>query len=102
MFPIFFPVPFRLDTFSGWLYTSETLDTEATSKYIFPVSVLDAGMPPLYANITVEVIVTDVNDNPPVFGRTIYEGTIVENDRNVKDNQEVLMVIIRFQNSSAF
>jgi len=39
----------------------------------------DAGSPPLSASLVVDVVVTDVNDNQPVFESAVYETDITEN-----------------------
>lgn len=47
--------------------------------YVLAVSAKDGGLPPNYAKATVRIKVTDVNDNPPVFGRLYYSIEVPEN-----------------------
>lgn len=48
------------------------LDREVTSTYSFAILAYDGGSPPLSAALTVEIHVTDENDNSPVFRNRSY------------------------------
>ncbi|KAK7480800.1 hypothetical protein BaRGS_00027966, partial [Batillaria attramentaria] len=48
------------------------LDREVTSTYTFAILAYDGGDPPLSAALTVEIHVTDENDNSPAFHNASY------------------------------
>lgn len=56
----------------GTLILAERLDFEALSRYNLTVSVSDRGVPQRSSSVPAIITVTDVNDNPPVFGRAEY------------------------------
>jgi len=58
---------FRIDSGSGLIQVSNTLDRETTDQYLLEVTVVDAGATPRSAIVTATVTVTDVNDNYPIF-----------------------------------
>ncbi|XP_008547987.1 protein dachsous isoform X1 [Microplitis demolitor] len=61
------------------LQNSGNLDREARSSYQLIVEALDGGSPPLRSRLRVNVIVQDVNDNPPIFNQTRYTASVPEN-----------------------
>ncbi|XP_076993354.1 protocadherin gamma-B4 isoform X7 [Tamandua tetradactyla] len=48
------------------------LDREEQKSYHFTLTALDCGNPPLSSTAQIQVLVTDANDNPPVFSQDIY------------------------------
>ena len=46
------------------------------SSYSLQVTATDGGHPALSSTCKVNVLVTDVNDNPPVFSRAEYSAVI--------------------------
>lgn len=52
---------------NGTLLTLTTLDREACGAYTLLVQVTDKGRPPLSSQVEVQIEVTDVNDNAPMF-----------------------------------
>ncbi|XP_032512432.2 fat-like cadherin-related tumor suppressor homolog isoform X2 [Danaus plexippus] len=70
---------FRLDPTTAALQLAAPLDYEEQRVHVFTVKVLDMGMPRLpsdsVAQVTVEV--TNFNDCPPVFSRSVYEATVL-------------------------
>ncbi|XP_034149338.1 protocadherin gamma-A8-like [Esox lucius] len=60
--------------------TDVFLDRESISEYKITINASDEGTPTLYSNKTVTVRVTDVNDNPPAFHRSVYETFVTENN----------------------
>ncbi|XP_040297245.1 protocadherin gamma-B4-like isoform X14 [Bufo bufo] len=54
------------------LVTASHLDREAKSDYNVTLTAEDRGDPPMSAKTLIHVSVTDVNDNSPVFDKTIY------------------------------
>jgi len=65
---------FELSAQSGTfqLSNSALLDRESQDMYTLAVEVTDGGTPPLSSNTTVRIVVTDVNDNTPVFSQEAY------------------------------
>lgn len=48
------------------------------SGYLLTVTAKDGGLPPLSDTTDVEISVSDINDNSPVFLKQSYSGTISE------------------------
>lgn len=55
------------------------LDRETTASYTLVIEALDGGTPPLRGEMTVNITIQDVNDNPPVFNQSRYFASIQEN-----------------------
>ncbi|KFO19357.1 Protocadherin gamma-A1 [Fukomys damarensis] len=62
------------------LVTERTLDRELTSGYNITVTATDQGTPMLSTQTYISLLVTDVNDNPPVFHQDSYSVYIPENN----------------------
>ena len=62
----------------GVVKTSRVLDREQTALYLLTVEVRDKGSTPLSSTIDVEVEVSDVIDDPPMFDFNIYSREIAE------------------------
>ncbi|XP_069754154.1 protocadherin-10-like [Narcine bancroftii] len=76
-------LPFKLDSTSenfSRLIIQRTLDRETISRYDITITCTDAGNPALTAKETLRVIVSDVNDNAPMFTQPVYTVNIVENN----------------------
>ena len=71
--------PFEIDQSTGRLYVTADLDREAVPAYSFVVSVEDSGAPPMSGNVTVDVVLLDVNDNGPMLTPTYVTVTLDEN-----------------------
>lgn len=56
-----------------------TLDRETRDTYSVLCRVHDQGTPQRFADANITIIITDVNDNPPVFSVTAYTGSVQEN-----------------------
>ncbi|XP_072119468.1 protocadherin Fat 3a isoform X1 [Mobula birostris] len=69
---------FRIDPQEGIISVIEPLDYETCKNYYLTVEARDGGSPSLSTVTTVNVNVTDVNDNPPEFSRDIYNSVISE------------------------
>uniref|UniRef100_A0AAY5JZD3 Cadherin domain-containing protein n=1 Tax=Esox lucius TaxID=8010 RepID=A0AAY5JZD3_ESOLU len=63
------------------LVTSGELDRELISDYNITVTATDEGSPPLSSSKTVQLSVSDVNDNPPVFEAQLYSAHLKENNK---------------------
>ncbi|XP_061090051.1 protocadherin beta-16-like [Conger conger] len=77
-------VPFKLlpsikDYFS--LVTTEELDREIVSDYNITITASDEGTPSLSSTKTVQLSVSDVNDNPPAFDEQSYNAYVTENNK---------------------
>ncbi|XP_035377296.1 protocadherin gamma-A11-like isoform X11 [Electrophorus electricus] len=62
------------------LVTNNILDREAVAEYNVTITAGDQGSPSLKSNKTLLIRVTDVNDNTPVFERSVYSAFIPENN----------------------
>lgn len=63
---------------SGLVTTAAPLDREALAQFWFLVVAADGGEPSLSSTATVTVLVSDVNDNEPVFQRQLYNVSVPE------------------------
>uniref|UniRef100_A0A672GDZ0 Cadherin domain-containing protein n=1 Tax=Salarias fasciatus TaxID=181472 RepID=A0A672GDZ0_SALFA len=76
-------IPFILKPSTSNFYslvTDSDLDRERSSQYNITVTCSDEGVPSLSSSVTLTLQISDVNDNAPVFGRSSYEASIVENN----------------------
>nr|XP_043895532.1 protocadherin gamma-A11-like isoform X2 [Solea senegalensis] len=76
-------IPFDITSTAGNLYsivTNSELDRERASEYNITVTCSDEGVPSLSSSVTLTLHISDVNDNAPVFERSLYEAYIVENN----------------------
>ena len=71
---------FDLNPVSGTLQLSNStlLNRETQDVYTLMVEVADGGTPPLFSNTTVTIVVTDINDQAPVFTQEVYNITVRE------------------------
>uniref|UniRef100_A0A669E5C8 FAT atypical cadherin 3a n=1 Tax=Oreochromis niloticus TaxID=8128 RepID=A0A669E5C8_ORENI len=69
---------FHIDSSSGLILTARMLDHELLQKYDFIVRATDNGFPPLSSEVSVTVMLNDINDNPPVFNQLLYEAYVNE------------------------
>ncbi|XP_035391390.1 protocadherin beta-16-like isoform X17 [Electrophorus electricus] len=77
-------VPFKINPsiknyFS--LATTNPLDRETEAYYNITITATDGGSPPLSSSKTIHLMVSDVNDNPPVFGEQSYNAYVMENNK---------------------
>ena len=63
---------------SGNIFNSKELDAESNKFHILNVSASDGGNPALKSFTVVNVTVMDVNDNSPVFERSLYTCNVPE------------------------
>ncbi|XP_061755795.1 protocadherin beta-16-like [Nerophis ophidion] len=76
-------IPFILTNSENNFYslvTDSELDRERSSEYNITVMCSDEGVPSLSSSVTLTLHISDVNDNAPVFERSSYEASIVENN----------------------
>ncbi|XP_062332465.1 protocadherin-11 X-linked isoform X1 [Osmerus eperlanus] len=73
------PDGFNVDRRSGVLSVGKRLDREKQEKYSFTVIARDNGSTSLQNNVTVRLIVQDLNDNSPAFTHPEYNFYVPEN-----------------------
>lgn len=56
----------------------EPLDYEVSHEYYITIEATDGGSPPLSDMATVNINLTDVNDNKPAFSQDVYTAVISE------------------------
>ncbi|XP_074529721.1 protocadherin gamma-A11-like isoform X37 [Halichoeres trimaculatus] len=62
------------------LVTEQHLDREKRSTYSITITATDEGSPALSSVKTVNLNVTDVNDNAPAFSQSVYRTQVMENN----------------------
>ncbi|XP_056094108.1 protocadherin beta-16-like [Rhinichthys klamathensis goyatoka] len=76
-------IPFTLkSTNSNFfsLVTDSDLDRERETEYNISVTCADEGVPSLSSSVTLSLQISDVNDNAPVFEKSSYEASVLENN----------------------
>ncbi|XP_076607153.1 protocadherin Fat 3 [Chaetodon auriga] len=58
---------FWIDPVTGLLKVNKRLDRELVSRYSLSVQAFDSGSPAMSSTVTLNIDISDVNDNPPVF-----------------------------------
>uniref|UniRef100_A0A8C5QK66 Protocadherin Fat 3 n=1 Tax=Leptobrachium leishanense TaxID=445787 RepID=A0A8C5QK66_9ANUR len=72
---------FAIDMNTGWISTLKELDHERHPAYSFSVVASDLGESLSFSStVIVSVMITDVNDNGPVFEHDLYKGSVKESD----------------------
>ncbi|XP_039746236.1 fat-like cadherin-related tumor suppressor homolog [Pararge aegeria] len=69
---------FAVHPASGVLRVARPLDYERRRAYLLTVQALDGGTPPLSDTTSVNITVTDANDNAPVFSQASYGARVRE------------------------
>ena len=69
---------FNMDPYTGTLYLQKELDYEKSKSFSLKVTASDQGSPRLNDSVTLDIFVTDVNDNPPRFPNTAIVRQIQE------------------------
>ncbi|XP_041441493.1 protocadherin gamma-B5-like [Xenopus laevis] len=103
-------LPFQLISLTESYYKIVTLsrmDREIIPDYNITIIAKDKGTPSLSSTKTIQVILTDVNDNIPIFEKTYYVAYVPENnlpgmamlrvnavDRDTNENGQVVYSII--------
>ncbi|ESO89853.1 hypothetical protein LOTGIDRAFT_124131, partial [Lottia gigantea] len=70
---------FNIDSTSGDITTSVTLDYEVKQIYYLVVQAVDGGVPALTSSCLVRIAVNDINDKTPVFVPADFTVNIAEN-----------------------
>ncbi|GCC29831.1 hypothetical protein chiPu_0008273 [Chiloscyllium punctatum] len=77
-------LPFKLDSSLKNYYgilVHRPLDRENTAKYDVTIKCSDAGNPPLTSEKTIQVEVSDINDNAPYFRQSLFTANVMENNK---------------------
>lgn len=64
--------------YTGAIFIIENLDYETSHGYYLTVEATDGGTPSLSDVATVNINITDINDNTPVFSQDTYTTVISE------------------------
>jgi hypothetical protein len=72
---------FTVDPASGKISVVSKLDRETTDFYNFTVRATDGGSPALTDHAIVEIGITDINDNNPIFNSSQEDIPVRENSR---------------------
>ncbi|KAM7338028.1 hypothetical protein ACRRTK_004147 [Alexandromys fortis] len=70
---------FAVDPFLGLVKVKKKLDRERVSGYSLLIQAVDSGIPAMSSTTTVNIDISDVNDNSPVFTPANYTAVIQEN-----------------------
>ncbi|XP_053319435.1 protocadherin gamma-B4-like isoform X33 [Spea bombifrons] len=62
------------------LVTTGAMDRETTFNYSITILAEDEGFPPMLTKKTIQVTVSDVNDNPPIFDKLNYVCYVLEHN----------------------
>ncbi|XP_047672539.1 protocadherin Fat 1a isoform X2 [Tachysurus fulvidraco] len=71
--------PFSIDPLKGEVKVARHLDREKVSGYTLTVRASDNGSPAHFSTTKINIDVSDINDNPPVFSQSNYTLIIQEN-----------------------
>ncbi|KAK5905215.1 hypothetical protein CesoFtcFv8_006701 [Champsocephalus esox] len=69
---------FHIHPLTGAILVAQPLNYETCRDYFLTVEARDGGTPPLSAITTVNINLTDVNDNAPMFSRELYTAVVSE------------------------
>ncbi|KAL2077298.1 hypothetical protein ACEWY4_026802 [Coilia grayii] len=76
-------IPFAIKSTSNRFYSivsDSDLDRETNAEYNITVTCSDEGVPSLSSRADLSLKITDVNDNAPVFEKSSYEASVLENN----------------------
>lgn len=69
---------FKIGEMTGIISVAAPIDHEVESRYSLTVQARDEGHPPLSSEAQVNVLINDINDNPPEFSHTNFTVSIRE------------------------
>eukprot|EP00035_Acanthoeca_spectabilis_P006219 m.122020 g.122020 ORF g.122020 m.122020 type:complete len:4758 (-) comp13405_c0_seq2:212-14485(-) len=69
---------FSVNSHSGVITVVSGLNRENISSYTLSIRVIDGGAVPLHNDTTLVILVTDVNDNSPIFNQSSYTTVLAE------------------------
>ncbi|XP_053564600.1 protocadherin Fat 3 isoform X2 [Bombina bombina] len=70
---------FTVNPVMGLIKVNDKLDRERVSGYSLLIEARDSGVPPMSSSVTVNIDISDVNDNSPQFTPANYSAVIQEN-----------------------
>ena len=70
-------INFTVSENTGVISTNALLDRESQDFYTFTITATDSGS--RYSLATINVTISDVNDNSPVCGESVYAASVAEN-----------------------
>ena len=70
---------FSLHPSTGELTLVQSLDFESKTKFNLIAIARDGGSPPLSSNVSIIILVTPINDNPPLFAQDPFSFSLNEN-----------------------
>lgn len=73
---------FKIDSDTGELKVIGYLDRERTDEYLLNISVFDLGRPQKSSSKILPITILDINDNPPIFEKSVASFRIPENEAN--------------------
>lgn len=79
---------FKIDSESGEIRTARALDFESEPTFKLLVTAQDNAPDSRFGTASVTVLVGDVQDEKPVFEKSVYEASVPEN----KANQDIIQV----------
>ncbi|KAM4621322.1 protocadherin beta-16-like [Polymixia lowei] len=72
---------FTINESNGTISVSDQhFDREITQEYNITITATDSGSPPLSSSITLQIKISDVNDNAPLFDKITYSAYVTENN----------------------
>ena len=95
--------PFGINSATGQLFITYSIDRESKDEYMLSILCRDKGSPALTAGTTIKVVITDVNDETPIFSHSIFFfsvseaspsgtvcGKVTAKDNDLGKNSEIL------------
>ncbi|KAK3100154.1 hypothetical protein FSP39_015442 [Pinctada imbricata] len=80
---------FQINAVTGELMLQSHLDYENATEHHVVIAASDQGTPPLSSNMTLVVLVRNVNDNPPVFTQAVF---VKEVEETIPIGKEILQI----------
>ena len=69
---------FFIDKTSGAIFTQSLLDRETTPSYLLTAFATDRGNPPQTSTVSVQIIISDEDDNSPTIQISVFEQDFFE------------------------
>ena len=70
---------FKVDPVTGYIITNNTVDFETTSKFELWIKTFYANKPLFSVSKKIDIIITDINDSPPIFeGTNLVKKSVLE------------------------
>ena len=70
---------FKVDPVTGYIITNNTVDFETTSKFELWIKTFYANKPLFSVSKKIDIIIQDINDNPPIFeGSNLVKMSVLE------------------------